>query len=66
MTKYEDLFQNDKRFRDYVTKCCADYDLTEAEMLRNKTIQFVGDYYAENPARKAPVTETTKVGCGGC
>lgn len=64
MGKYEHLYNNDPRFRAYVDKCKSDYDLTEAEMLRNKTIQLVGDYYADNPAREAPVTETTKV--GGC
>lgn len=64
MSKYEELYKTDKRFRSYVDKCKSDYDLTEAEMLRNKTIQLVGDYYAENPAMEAPVTETTKV--GGC
>lgn len=64
MTKYEELLKTDRRFRDYVTKCSSDYDLTEAEMLRNKTIQLVGDYYAENPAKEEPVAETTKV--GGC
>ena len=64
MSKYEELLKTDRRFRDYVLRCKSDYDLTEAEMLRNKTIQLVGDYYAENPAKEAPVTETTKV--GGC
>lgn len=66
MSKYEKLFATDKRFRDYVLRCKSDYDLTEAEMLRSKTIQLVGDYYADNPAREPQTTETTKVECGGC
>lgn len=66
MSKYEHLYNDDPRFRAYVDKCKADYDLTVAEMLRNKTIQLVGDYYSENPAREQAAIETTKVGCGGC
>ncbi len=66
MSKYEHLYLEDCRFKRYVDACANDEGKTPAELLECATIRMVGDYYAENPARETPTTETTKVGCGGC
>lgn len=64
MQDFKTLYETDRRFREYVDKCSADYDLTKEEMLRHKTIQLVGEYYAKNPQKEETTVSTMK--SGGC
>ena len=64
MQDFKTLYETDRRFREYVDKCSADYDLTVEEMLRNKTIQLVGEYCIKNPPERETSVSTMK--SGGC
>ena len=61
---YKELYNTDQRFRHYVDACSKDYGLTRDEMLQNKIIQNVGDYYAKTPTKEGPTVSTMK--SGGC
>lgn len=61
---YNELYNTDQRFRRYVDACSKDYGLTRDEMLQNKIIQNVGDYYAKTPTNEGPTVSTMK--SGGC
>ena len=64
MQDFKTLYETDRRFREYVDKCSADYDLTKEEMLHHKTIQLVGEYYIKNPQKEETSVSTMK--SGGC
>lgn len=64
MQDFKKLYETDRRFREYIEKCRSDYDLTVEEMLRNKTIQLVGEYYIKNPPEREASVSTMK--SGGC
>lgn len=63
---YNELYNTDQRFRHYVDACAKDYGLTRDEMLQNKIIQNVGDYYAKTPQGQEKIPTTSTVNCGGC
>lgn len=63
---YNELYNTDQRFRRYVDACAKDYGLTRDEMMQNKIIQNVGDYYAKTPSRPEEIPTTSTVNCGGC
>ena len=61
---YNELYNTDQRFRRYVDACSKDYGLTREEMLQNKIIQNVGEYYAKTPTKEGSTVSTMK--SGGC
>ena len=60
------LYETDDRFRRYVDCVANDEGRTPEEVMQEKTVIMVGEYYAENKPNEKPVTEEINVGCGGC
>lgn len=72
MDKYKDLYQTDDRFQRYVDTCSKAEGRPVEEVLAEKTIQNVGDYYKANPPREEPKVKNDDnngigiIECGGC
>ena len=73
MNKYEDLFNTDKRFQQYVLADMKSSGRTKEETLAVKVVQNVGDMYMVTPEKEEPITVKNDdvnglnvISCGGC
>ena len=65
MEEYKRLYKTDDRFQRYVDTCSKAESRPVEEVLAEKTIQIVGDYYKANPKREEPPV-VAKMQSGGC
>ena len=64
MNHYKKLYNTNMDYQQYVIRCATANHESVEETLKHKTIQNVGDYYAEKEHDKVSKTVMT-AGCGG-
>ena len=69
MDKYQQLYEENKAFHEYVDKYSADlkHEITPEEALEHVIVQAYGDQVLQRMADVVqPVVTEVNVGCGGC